>query len=221
MSASNPSPAPEASASIATMGDSATATHPIDEMERSRAGLYRLLAALLARAPDAALLAATAGIAGPEGPFGDALRGLASAARNTTVAATKQEYDTLFVGITHGELIPYASFYLTGFLYERPLARLREDMILLEIGLVDGRSDPEDHLATIFEVMSSLIDGAATPAQPIARQHDFFRRHIEPWAGRFFADLESAAAANFYRPLGTLGRLLVELEREAFLMESA
>jgi TorA maturation chaperone TorD len=198
----------------------AAGTGWLDETEKARAHLYRLLAITLARPPDEAVLTVLAGLDGDAGEIGTALRAVAGIAGSLTVAMARREYDALFVGMTRGEVVPYASFYLTGFLYERPLARIRTDMADLGVALVEGRSDPEDHIATILDVMASLIDGSAIPAQTVARQREFFRRHIEPWAGRCFADLEQAASAQLYRPLATAGRLLVELEREAFLMES-
>jgi TorA maturation chaperone TorD len=192
-----------------------------DETEQARAGLYRLLALALARPPDAATLAALAALDGGPGEIGDALHETAAAARATTVAEARLEYDALFIGITEGEVVPYASFYLTGFLHERPLARMREDMAEFGLAQADGRSEPEDHIATICEVMAHIVDGPANERRPLARQHAFFRRHIDPWAGRFFADLQAAPAARLFRPLATLGRLWVELERAAFLMECA
>jgi TorA maturation chaperone TorD len=150
-----------------------------DPIEQARANLYRLLGITLARPPDEAVLAALATLDGGEDELGTALRATAAAARDLTVSAARGEYDALFLGMTRGEVVPYASFYLTGFLYERPLARLRADMAELGVALADGRCDPEDHLGTILEMMASLIDGGATAPLSLARQHDFFRRHIE------------------------------------------
>jgi TorA maturation chaperone TorD len=200
--------------SISPMHDGLT---PLDDTEQARAGLYRLLGAALARPPDTPILAALARLDGGPGPLGDALRAIAAAATAAAPQSAKTEYDTLFVGITEGEVVPYASFYLTGFLYERPLARLRADLAELGLARADGRADPEDHIATICEVMAHLIEAG----HALDRQHAFFRRHVAPWAGRFFADLAAAPSARLYRPLGGLGRLWVDLEHEAFAMEFA
>ncbi len=193
----------------------------LDEIDIARAGLYRLLGALLARPPDAARLAAVATLDGDASELGTALRAAAAAARAITPDAAQREYDALFIGMTRGEVVPYASFYLTGFLYDRPLVRIRADMAELGVESTDAQSEPEDHIATILQVMSSLIDGAATPRQDPARQNEFFRRHLEPWAARFFADLERAPAAVLYRPVGALGRVLMAVEQRAFQMEFA
>jgi TorA maturation chaperone TorD len=193
----------------------------LDDTEIARGHLYRLLSATLARRPDAAILTVLAGLAGGDGPIGVSLNDLAAAAGLMTEADARREYDALFIGITEGEVVPYASFYLTGFLYERPLARLREDMAAIGLARADGRTDPEDHIATVCEAMASLIDGSACPRQPVARQAAFFRRHLDAWAGRFFGDLAAAPSARLYRPLGELGRAFIELETEAFLLECA
>ncbi|HYZ63136.1 MAG TPA: molecular chaperone TorD family protein [Acetobacteraceae bacterium] len=149
---------------------------------------------------------------GDEGTLGAALRHLARQARAATVEAARAEYHALFIGVARGELVPYASFYLTGFLHERPLARLRADMARLGFALVPGRSDPEDHIASILDVMASLIE------EQHAEEAAFFERHLANWAGRFFADLERTQTARLYRPIGELGRVLIELDRQGFAL---
>ncbi|TJW44545.1 MAG: molecular chaperone TorD, partial [Mesorhizobium sp.] len=113
---------------------------------------------------------------------------------------------------------PYASYYLTGFLNERPLARLRADMKRLGLERADGHFDPEDHLGTLFEIMSGFA--AKHFVVPAGEERDFFERHIAPWASRFFADLENAASARFYRAVGALGRIFIDIEAEGFAMEA-
>ena len=124
-------------------------------------------------------------------------------------------------GVGHGELQPYASYYLTGFLYERPLANLRGD--LLELGVV-RRADvhePEDHVAALCETMAGLITGKFGSSADLSRQRKFFERHIGGWAPRFFEDLERAKSARLYMPVGTIGRMFMEIERVAFSMADA
>ena len=116
----------------------------------------------------------------------------------------------LFVGLGRGELLPYASYYLTGFLHERPLSRLREDLAALGIERVENNFEPEDHAATLCEIMAGLA-GGTLPASPEA-QRDLFEKHVAPLDGTFVADMESAASAKFYRSVGTLGRLFLEIE---------
>ena len=47
-----------------------------------------------------------------------------------------------------------------------------------------------------------------------------FERHLKPWAPRFFADLETSKHGRFYRPVGTIGRMFMEIEAQAFAMDS-
>jgi TorA maturation chaperone TorD len=54
--------------------------------------------------------------------------------------------------MSRGELLPYGSYYLTGFLNERPLARLREDLQALCIERVEKQCEPEDHAAILCEI---------------------------------------------------------------------
>jgi len=209
------SPSVATSVNIVAMDVTAASPGPIDDTDLARARLYRLLGNALARPPGADLLAALASLDGGGDGLGDACRAIAGAARASTAGDAAREYNTLFIGMVRGELVPYASFYLTGFLYERPLARLRADMAELGLAAADGRADPEDHVATMLEIMSVLITDAPD------RQHAFFHRHLEPWAGRFFADLEACPAARLYRPIGALGRWLIDLDRAAFALEFA
>jgi TorA maturation chaperone TorD len=128
----------------------------------------------------------------------------------------QREFFDLFIGVGRGELLPYGSYYLTGFLHERPLARLRDSLAQLGVERVQGQSEPEDHAAIVCEIMAGLIGGDFS-APPNA-DREFFEKHLAPWLGRFFADLEQAAAANFYRRIGTVGRVFLEIETEAFAL---
>ena len=190
----------------------------LDPIDAARAGLYRLLAASLSEPPGPELLARLRALDGEAGALGDALRGVAAAAE-MPVEAAQREYNTLFVGVGRGELMPYASFYLTGFLHQRPLARMRETMAAYGLEPAADRSDPEDHIATMCEVMAHAIEVLDGGGETLAQQRSMFIRHLEPWAGRFFADLEDAASARLYRPIGALGRVLVQIDRDAFHLE--
>lgn len=187
------------------------------DTERSRAALYGLLARFLAAPPDDRLLALVAGLKGDETPIGTAMSELAAKARSADVARARDEYHALFIGLGRGELLPYASWYLTGFLYERPLADLRDDLARLGITRAEGNREPEDHIASVLEVMAGLVEGRFGDGQ-LASQKVFFERHIDPWGLRFFADLERATSADLYRPVARLGRALLEIERVAFGM---
>jgi len=188
----------------------------IDEVDAARAQEYGLLAILLARAPDAALLKKLATLRGDATVLGLAHVALAEAAAAVQVADVEREFFDLFIGIGRGELLPYGSYYLTGFLNERPLARLRADLSRLGIERVASHTEPEDHAAILCDVMAELAAGRF--AQAPQTQREFFERHLAPWLGRFFADLEQARAADFYRRVGSIGRLFVAVESEAFAL---
>jgi TorA maturation chaperone TorD len=190
----------------------------VDEIDAARAQEYALLSALLARAPDAALLKRLSGLRGDTSPLGVAHIALAEAASRTTAEQVEREFFDLFIGIGRGELMPYGSYYLTGFLHERPLARLREDLGPLGIERVEGNAEPEDHAATLCEIMAGLV-GGRFGAQAGSDQV-LFEKHMAPWMGRFFSDLERAETAKFYRAVGTVGRLLMDIETEAFALNA-
>src|SRR5262245_39450257 len=181
----------------------------LDEVDAARAQEYTLLAALLSCAPDQALLDRLAKLRGDASPLGVAHAALAEAASRTTAERVGREYFDLFIGLGRGELLPYGSYYQSGFLYERPLARLREELTRLGIERADDESEPEDHAAILCEIMAGLINGRL-PAQPGA-ERELFEKHLAPWIGRFFADLEQAEAASFYRSVGMLGRLFMKI----------
>lgn len=188
------------------------------EEDRLRADLYEFLGALLARPPDAALLRKSAALSGDDSALGRAVHALSRVAAATTPEAVESEFTALFIGIGRGELLPYASYYLTGFLNEKPLAALRDDMRALAVARTPGVSEPEDHIASLFETMGGMIVGRFGAPVPGGRTRAFFDRHIASWADHFFADLESAKNSVFYAPVGSAGRAFMEIEKEAFRM---
>ena len=190
----------------------------VDEVDVARSAEYALFSVLLVRAPDRRLLERLAGLRGDASPLGLAHAALADAASRTNTERVEREYFDLFIGLGRWELLPYGSYYLTGFLHERPLARLREHLARLGIERAAGRAEPEDHAAILCEIMAGLA-GRRFPAPPGA-DRELFEAHLAPWIGRFFADLERAAAADFYRGVGTLGRVFIEIETEAFALPS-
>ena len=79
-----------------------------------------------------------------------------------------------------------------------------------------GVPEPEDHIAFGCETHGGADRAAAFPAPVRTPADAFFAPHLRPWAARFFGDLEKAeAAARFYRAVGTLGRVAVEIEGAA------
>lgn len=188
----------------------------VDEIDTERARFYELLATLLSRAPSAAFLARLARLRGDASPLGVALAGLAETAAGAAIADVEREFFDLFIGLGRGELLPYGSYYLTGFLNERPLSRLRADLATLGIERADGNHEPEDHAATLCEIMAGLAAGRF--AAPADAQRELFTKHVAPWMGRLFADMERAEGAKLYRHVGALGRAFLEIEAEAFTL---
>lgn len=189
-------------------------TADIDEIDAARAQEYTLIAMLLMRAPDAKLLSRLSTLRGDASPLGMAHLALATAAERARPERVQREFFDLFIGVGRGELMPYGSYYLTGFLHERPLARLREDLTTLGIARADGVYEPEDHVGILCEIMAGLA-GGQLPAPPQSDRM-IFEKHMASWVGRFFADLENAEAADFYRAIGTVGRVFMDIESEAF-----
>ncbi|SLN60486.1 TorD/DmsD family molecular chaperone [Oceanibacterium hippocampi] len=190
----------------------------IPEEEFARAQHYTLLARFLAVEPDAELLQVAAGLTGDETPLGIAMADLARVAARTSPRAAREEYQALFIGLGRGELVPHGSFYLTGFLNEKPLAALRADLAVLGVGRAEQNRIPEDHAATLCEIMAGLIGGSFGAPLGLAAQRTFFGSHIGPWMGQFFEDLETAESADLYVPIGMLGRRFLEVESLAFQM---
>jgi TorA maturation chaperone TorD len=198
-------------------GQAAGAASGEIDVDALRAATYRLLARFLAAPPDVTALEVASRLGEPETELGRALSVFARMAASTLPAEAADEYHELFVGVGRGELVPYGSFYRTGFLNEKPLALLRQDLAELGVARAAGNPEPEDHIASLCEVMAGLAEGRFGEAG-LATQQRFFDRHLAPWAGRFFADLEAARAARLYQPLGTVGRLFVEIERTGFAL---
>jgi len=186
--------------------------------EQARADVYRLLGALLAAPPGAALIEMLRGITPDKAAKGGAMtaawQALQGAAQHAAPAALEEEYFSLFIGLGRGELVPYASFYIHGFLMEKVLASLRDELAALGIARREGVAEPEDHVAAMCEIMGMIIDGRSLYSQ----QSMFFERYVDSWMGRFFEDLGNSEAADFYRAVALLGRQFLEVERQYFTL---
>jgi TorA maturation chaperone TorD len=161
----------------------------------------------VSRSPNAEMIGRLALVGGDATPLGTAHAALGQAAARTDEARAGREFFDLFTGLGQGELLPYASHYLTGSLYGRPLALLREAFQRLGIERRTGHSEAEDHVAILGEIMARLVGGDI--AGPAGSDRAFFNEHLAPWIGRFFADLELAQSADFYARVGSLGWVFV------------
>jgi TorA maturation chaperone TorD len=157
-------------------------------------------------------------LSGDETDLGKAIGALSRIAASTNERAVTREYNRLFIGIGRGELVPYASYYMTGFLNEKPLANLRSDMSALGIERAENVFEPEDNIASLCEIMAGLIVGRFDEPASLRRQQEFFGRHIASWAEHFFTDLKGAKNSLFFAPVGEIGRVFIEIEKEAFRM---
>jgi TorA maturation chaperone TorD len=188
----------------------------VDEVDLARAAEYSLLATLLMRSPDAGMLGRLAALRGDGSPLGLAHASLAKAAARTDADTTAREHFALFVGLGRGELMPYASHYLTGFLHGRPLANLRQILRRIGIERVETQTEPEDHAAILLEIMAGLA--SAEIAAPPGTEREIFDDYLAPWIASFFSDLEKSASVDFYAVVGTLGRTFMEIEIQGFLI---
>ena len=191
-----------------------------DSEELARAELYGLLARLWMAAPDAALfeqfrVAVTQ--APQEGAFLEApWSALVASMRATTPAAAAQEYDALFLGVGKPEVFLYGSYYLSGFLNEKPLAVLRDDLAELGLARDETRGETEDHVAAVFEVMRYLIAGDDVAVCNLERQRRFFRAHVQPWVEKLCDAVQAHPRARLYAALADLTRGFVQVETQGF-----
>ena len=177
-----------------------------------RANTYGLLGTLLANPPRREIFDLLAGIAPPsDDGLGRAWGELGRAAQAADVEGVDDEYHDLFIGVGRGELIPYGSWYQTGFVMDKPLAVLRSDLAALGFERRDDVSEPEDHAAALLETMALV---AASPEHGIDVQRRFFDRHVATWMPAFFADLQSADSARFYRAVGQFGEKFMKFETQ-------
>lgn len=186
-----------------------------DEAHALRAGVHELLASLLAQPPDDALLARLRSIGdvdASDGPLAMGWQLLKSAAETADADTLRHEYTALFIGVGRGELVPYGSWYQTGFLMEKPLAVLRQDLARHGIVRQDGIAESEDHIAAVSDAMALII--RASDEISFDEQRAFFETHLDPWAAQFFDDLQAASAADFYRSVGFFGASFMAVERQ-------
>jgi TorA maturation chaperone TorD len=196
----------------------ATAMPDVTEEDRLRADLYNYLGVMLAAPPDQLLLDQSASLTGDDTPLGEAIQGLARVAKVSKPKAVQTEFNALFIGLGRGELLPYASYYLTGFLNEKPLANLRATMASFGMARSDDVFEPEDNIASLMEMMAGMIVGRFGRIATIAEQNTFFNAHIGTWASHYFTDLQGAKSSVLYGSVGAVGAAFMDIEREAFRM---
>ena len=197
----------------------------LDE-ETARSELYGLLA-LMYYAQPAIELIASLRVAATDAPAAGAFleepwRALVGVAREMTDAAIQSEYNTLFGGMSKPEVYLYGSHFMSGFLNEKPLAKLRTELTSLGLARDDNMSETEDHLAYLCEVMRYLIAGDDVAVANLARQSSFFAAHIQPWVMTLCDQLQAHPKARFYGALAELTRAFMSVEAQGFdMLDSA
>lgn len=188
-------------------------THPAHEaIEASRKEYYNFLAMLFSASPTQQQLDFLAGLETTieKNALTAPLLRIIRTAQKSSEKEIKTEYDALFIGLSRGEVLPYASYYLTGFLYEKPLASIRGDMAQLALQKNKVCLEPEDHIALLCATMARLC------TRSLKEQAIFFMQHIHPWISRFLNDLKQAPSALFYKNVAELGLKFMEIEYKAF-----
>ena len=201
--------------------ETATVIVGVSDEDALRADMYDFLASLLRKEPTDELIDKISELDGDETPIGSACLTLAHLAKTMDKGLIRNEYVEMFIVVGRGEVLPFASYYLTGFLNDKPLSNLRADMADIGIVRVKGVKEPEDHIASLFDIMSGLIRGHFGRIFSTAEQADFFNKHIEPWAGLLMRDIEAAKTGLFYAPVGSIGKSFLEIESAAFSMDGS
>ncbi|MCG3728398.1 molecular chaperone [Vibrio cincinnatiensis] len=181
----------------------------MEQADAMRAEIYLLLASLFRRAPNQEQKAFLAELAveEKESAMSQAWQNVVDAARQANVNQLEEEYQTVFIGIGRGEVVPFASWHITGSLMEKPLAELRQHMVELGLSRNETVKEPEDHISALCESMALLITEASE------QQQVFFHRHITPWFEKLAAQIAQAQHAHFYRSIGALMQAFFRLEQ--------
>ena len=191
----------------------------LDE-EIARAEVYGLLAQLY-QAPPAPELLANLRVAATEAPVAGAFleepfRQLVGAARACSDDAVADEFEALFGGVGKPEVWAYGSHYLSGFLNDKPLVRLRSDLAALGLGRDESRAETEDHIAYLCEVMRYLIAGDDVAVANLTQQQRFFAAHLQPWFERLCEAIAAQPRAEFYRAVALFTQAFMNVEAQGF-----
>ena len=190
----------------------------VREEDQLRADMYSFIANMIRTEPSQELIDSVKSLSGDSSSIGSSIKLISKLASTLHISEIQQEYVNLFLGVGRGELLPFASYYLTGFLNDKPLSKLRDDMNKLGVVRLKEVKEPEDHVSSLFDIMAGLITGQFGKVYSISEQSDFFEKHLNSWVHLLMSDIESAKTAVFYAPIGSLGKEFINIEREAFRM---
>lgn len=132
-------------------------------------------------------------------------------ANKSKVEQIEKEYQLLFIGIGSGDVVPFASWYLSGSLMDKPLIILRQDLRFLGFKREEHIKEPEDHISALLEVMAMLIEENKQQEQIL-----FFNAHIAPWFEPLCHDIQFAASAKFYSLIAIFALQFLNLEKVRF-----
>lgn len=191
----------------------------LDE-ETARAEVYGLLAALYYAPPSAELLAQLR-VAVTEAPAAGGFleepwRQFVGTVRTLSDEQVANEYDALFGGVGKPEVYLFGSFYLSGFLNEKPLAALRGDLAALGLARDETVNETEDHFACVCEVMRYLIAGDDVETANLTQQQKFFSAHVQPWVPAMCDAITAHPKARFYASLAAFTAAFVSVETQGF-----
>ena len=201
------------------MTSNLSSSSALDE-ETARAEIYGLLAQLFYQVPSPDLLAqlrvavTDAPVAG--GFLEEPWRQLVAASRVSTDADIASEYNQLFGGVGKPEIYLYASHSVSGFLNDKPVARLRDDLAALGLERDDSMSETEDHFACLCEVMRYLIAGDDVAVSNLTQQREFFAKHIQPWAQEMTEVILKHPRAQFFAQLAAFTQAFLNIETQGF-----
>ena len=194
-------------------------TEPFSE-EIARAELYGLLARLWLAPPDAALLqqfnVAVTEAPEPGGYLEAPWQALVAAMRETNEETAALEFAALFQGVGKPEVFAYGSYFLAGFMNEKPLAQLRSDLAALGLTRDETQLETEDHIAYVFEVMRYLIAGDDAGVSNLEQQRRFFRNHVQTWVDQLCDAVNEQPAAKLWRAIAVMTKAFVVVEAQAF-----
>jgi TorA maturation chaperone TorD len=187
--------------------------------ETARADLYGLLATLYSAPPSQDLIDTIASARSEgDGVLQQAWVELVGVCRTAQAEAVRDEYETLFIGVGKPEVMLYGSYYLSGFLMEKPLAALRTDLANLGLERDESVPETEDHIAMLCEVMRYLIASNDIAQASLASQQAFFAAHMQPWLIRLCDAIDAHPSSRFYRAVTGLARAYFDVEMQAFDM---
>lgn len=201
------------------MNDPILVSSALDE-ETARAEVYGLLAALFYAPPSPDLLAQLR-VAVTEAPAAGGFleepwRQFVGTVRELNDAEVAAEYNALFGGVGKPELYLFGSWYLSGFLNEKPLAALRGDLAALGLARDESMNETEDHFACVCEVMRYLIAGDDVEVANLTQQQKFFSAHVQSWAPALCEAIAAHPKARFYAALAGFTAAFISVETQGF-----